>query len=346
MHSRRARTLTVVTAVLAVATGLSACSSSGSTSASGSSGSAGSSTKSTSLNLVGYSVPKPAYDALGTAFAKTPAGKGVTLNGSYGPSGTQEKNVAAGQKADYVAFSTGSDMSKLATAGKVAADWDSGATKGIVADSVVVIVVKKGNPLGIKGWDDLIKPGVKIVTPDPASSGSAKWNILAAYEHVIQNGGTAAQAQTYLKKFFAHVVSRAASGAVATTQFTSGTGNVLISYESEAILSRQKGISLDYIVPQQDVLIETPAAVTEGAPKAAGDFLSYVESSAGQQIFASKGFRPVDSSVKPTGVVGANDPSNPYPAVKQLVTVGSLGGWSKVNDEFFGDNGIVTKIES
>jgi sulfate/thiosulfate transport system substrate-binding protein len=340
MTSRRARTLTVLAASVAAVASLAACSSSGSKSGSGSSGG------STTLKLVAYSVPKPAYDALGSAFAKTSAGKGVSLNGSYGPSGTQEKNVAAGQHADYVAFSTGSDMGKLAQAGKVASDWDSGSTKGIVADSVVVIAVRKGNPLHITGWDDLIKPGVKIVTPDPTSSGSAKWNILAAYEHVISQGGTAAQAQAYLKKFFSHVVSRTASGAVATTQFTSGTGNVLISYESEAILARQKGLSLDYIVPDQSVLIETPAAVTKTAPKAAKTFLSYVESNAGQQIFASKGFRPVDSSVKPTDVKGANDPSNPYPTVKNLVTVGSLGGWSKVNDEFFGDSGIVTKIES
>ena len=343
---RARRAGVALAAVLVVATGLSACSSSGGSKAGSSGGASGATTaKSTNLNLVAYSVPKPAYDALGAAFAKTAAGKGVSLSGSYGPSGTQEKNVAAGQKADYVAFSTGSDMGKLADAGKVATDWDSGPTKGIVADSVVVIVVKKGNPLGIKGWDDLVKPGVKIVTPDPASSGSAKWNILAAYEHVIQTGGTPAQAQAYLKKFFSHVVSRASSGAVATTQFTSGTGNVLISYESEAILARQKGLSLDYIVPPQSVLIETPAAATKGAPKAATDFLSYVESAAGQKIFASKGFRPVDSSVKPTGVTGANDPGNPFPTVSKLVTVGSLGGWSKVNDEFFGDNGIVTKIE-
>jgi sulfate/thiosulfate transport system substrate-binding protein len=339
MSLRRARALPVLAASLAAVASVAACSSSGGSSGAGGSGG------STTLKLVAYSVPKPAYDALGTAFGKTSAGKGVSLKGSYGPSGTQEKNVAAGQAADYVAFSTGSDMGKLADAGKVASDWDSGATKGIVADSVVVIVVKKGNPLHITGWDDLVKPGVKIVTPDPASSGSAKWNILAAYEHVISNGGTPAQAQAYLKQFFAHVVSRASSGAVATTQFTSGTGNVLISYESEAILARQKGLSLDYIVPDQSVLIETPAAVTKGAPKAATSFLKYVESNAGQKIFASKGFRPVDSSVKPTDVQGANDPSNPYPAVKQLTTVGSLGGWSKVNDEFFGDSGIVTKIE-
>ena len=206
--------------------------------------------------------------------------------------------------------------------------------------------MKKGNPLHITGWDDLVKPGVKIVTPDPASSGSAKWNILAAYEHVIAKGGTPAQAKSYLKNFFGHVVSRAASGAVATTQFESGTGNVLISYESEAILARQKGAPVDYVVPDQSVLIETPAAVTKAGSSKAKSFLTFVESSQGQKIFAANGFRPVDKSVKVTSVKGATDPANPYPAVKQLITVGSLGGWSKVNDEFFGDNGIVTKIES
>lgn len=322
---------------VAAAVGLSACGSSGGGSGSGS-GSA--------ISLVAYSVPKPAYDALGTAFAKTAAGKGVTINGSYGPSGTQEKNVAGGQAADYVAFSTGSDMNKLQQAGKVASGWDSGATKGMVADSVVVIVVKKGNPLHITGWDDLVKPGVKIVTPDPKTSGSAKWNLLAAYQHVISEGGTPAQAQAYLKSFFGHVVNRAASGSVALTQFEGGTGNVLISYESEAILARAKGAAVDYIVPAQSVLIETPAATTKGASAKAKAFLSFVKSKQGQQIFASKGFRPVGAGVTATGVKGANDPAHPYPSVKQLTTVGQLGGWSKVNDQFFGDNGIVTKIES
>ncbi|WP_375493096.1 extracellular solute-binding protein [uncultured Jatrophihabitans sp.] len=345
MHvTSRPRTLAVTAAVAAAVLGLSACSSSssGSGTGSGSSGSSGSK----SIKVVGYSVPKPAYDALGAAFAKTPAGKGVTLSSSYGPSGTQEKQVAGGQAADYVAFSTGSDMSKLQQAGKVASGWDSGANKGIVADSVVVIVVKKGNPLHITGWDDLVKPGVKIVTPDPASSGSAKWNILAAYQHVISAGGTPAQAEAYLKKFFSHVVSRASSGAVATTQFTSGTGNVLISYEAEAILARQKGESLDYIVPSQDVLIETPAAVTQSGSSTAKAFLKFVESSAGQKIFQQKGFRPIGNAAATASVPGATDPSKPFPQVKQLTTVGQLGGWSKVNDKFFGDNGIVTKIEA
>jgi sulfate transport system substrate-binding protein len=294
--------------------------------------------------LVAYSVPKPAYDALGAAFAKTKDGKGTSVQGSYGPSGSQSKAVLAGQKADYVGFSVEPDLTKLVPT-KVDASWNTGPTKGLVSDSVVVIVVRKGNPKHITGWDDLVKPGVKIVTPDPASSGSAKWNILAAYQHVIQQGGTAAQAQTYLTEFFKHVVSRASSGAVATTQFTSGTGDVLVSYENEAISTRAKGAAIDYIVPKQSILIENPAAVTKKAPKVATEFLSFVESEQGQEIFAAHGFRPILANAKIPTVKGANDPSNPFPKVQQLVTIKELGGWSAVNDKFFSDNGIVTKIE-
>jgi len=296
------------------------------------------------VNLVEYSVPKPAYDALTAGFQNTPAGTGVTFKSSYGPSGTQSKNVAAGQTADYVGFSVGSDMTKLVPS-KVAAGWDSTPTGGTVSDSVVVIAVRKGNPKHICGWDDLVKPGVKIVTPDPATSGSAKWNILAAYEHVLLTGGTDAQAQEYLTKFFRNVVVRAASGAVATTQFTSGTGDALISYEDEAIDARQAGQSLDYIVPAQSFLIENPAAVTTTANASARNFLDYVQSIAGQTIFAQKGFRPVVSGINPGTVEGANDPSNPFPNPHKFATIEQLGGWSAVNDKFFGDNGIVTKIE-
>jgi sulfate transport system substrate-binding protein len=328
--SRTGRAVALTAAAVAVAVGVTACSSSSS---------------GKTINLVAYSVPKPAYDALATAFAKTSAGNGVKVNASYGPSGSQSKAVAAGQKADYVAFSVEPDLTNLVPT-KVAPDWNSGPTKGLVSESVVVITVRKGNPLHITGWDDLVKPGVKIVTPDPASSGSAKWNILAAYSHILSEGGTQADAEAYLTEFFHHVVSRAQSGSDAMQQFTSGTGNVLISYEDEAIDARQAGSPIDYIVPDQTILIQNPAAVTKNAGKAAKSFLSFAESQQGQEIFVSKGFRPVLSGTKIGTVEGANDPANPFPQPKQLTTIDQLGGWTKVNDQFFGDNGIVTKIES
>ncbi|HJQ44677.1 MAG TPA: extracellular solute-binding protein [Jatrophihabitantaceae bacterium] len=322
----------------AAAIGVTACSSS----AGGDTGGGGGG----KVKIVAYSVPKPAYDALETAFKATPEGKGVSFSSSYGASGAQSKSVASGQPADFVNFSTGSDLTKLVPQ-FVAQDWNAGATKGIVSTSVVVLVVRKGNPKHITGWDDLIKPGIKIVTPDPASSGSAKWNALAAYEHTIANGGTEAQAKEFLTKFFKNVVAKPSSGAQATSTFTSGTGDVLVSYESEAIQARVKGANVDYVVPQDSFLIETPAAVTAKASKAAKDFLAFALSAQGQQIFASHGFRPAVSGVTTTDVKGANDPSNPYPTVAKLTTIGELGGWSAVNKKFFDpDNGIVIKIEN
>ncbi len=334
-HFARGRWLAAwLTVATLAAIGAAGCSSSGKSGDSG------------QLSLVAYSVPKPAYDALQSAFAETAQGKGTSWASSYGASGPQAQAVLNGQRADYVAFSLTPDLTKIVPK-FVAPDWNSGPTKGLVSDSVVAIAVRKGNPKNIKGWDDLIKPGVKIVTPDPGSSGSAKWNILAAYAHVLQNGGSDEQARTYLRKFFANVVSKPSSGSAATTTFLNGTGDVLISYENEAIAARQKGKALDYVVPDESLLIENPAAVTKTAPHTAKDFLSFVESAAGQKIFASHGYRPVLSGVTVGTVQGANDPANPFPAVKKLETIADLGGWSAVNTRFFDKtDGIITKIES
>jgi sulfate/thiosulfate-binding protein len=334
VRSWRGRSVVLVAVAGMLAIGLAGCSSSGS----------GSSSGSKKVSIVAYSVPKPAYDALEGAFAKTDAGKGVQFAASYGASGDQSRAVSNGQKADYVAFSIQPDLTKLVPA-FVADDWNSGPTKGLVSDSVVVIAVRKGNPKGIKGWDDLIKPGVKIVSPDPGSSGSAKWNLLAAYAHGLLNGGNDASAQAYLKKFAANLVSKPESGSKATQTFLSGTGDVLISYENEAIGAKQKKQDLDYVVPDDTVLIENPAAVTKKAPQAAKDFLSYVQSAAGQEVFASKGYRPVLAGVSVTTVDGANDPANPFPVPKTLKTIAELGGWSQVNTKYFDKtNGIITKI--
>ncbi len=300
----------------------------------------------TALSLVAFSVPKPAYDDLQKDFADTPDGKDVQFRSSYGASGDQARAVISGLPADYVGFSLASDMTKLVERGLVAKDWDSGPTKGIVSTSVVVIVVRKGNPLGINGWADLTKPGVKIVTPNPGSSGSARWNVLAAWSQITANGGSETEARSFLSQYYANVVSLPASGREATSAFASGTGDVLISYENEAIAARQSGAEVDYVVPDTTLKIENPGAVTTKAPATAGKFLGYVESAEGQKVFASHGFRPLGTGVDPGQVEGANDPAAPFPAVKKLVTIADLGGWSTVSTKFFDEKtGIVTQIQ-
>lgn len=299
------------------------------------------------LSLVAFSVPKAANEAIEAAFAETPQGKGTTWTESYGASGDQSRAVVAGLDADYVHFSLEGDVTRLVKEGLVADDWNAGPNKGIVSTSVVVIAVRPGNPKNITGWDDLIKDNIQIVTPNPGSSGSARWNILAAYGHVLANGGSEDDAKAYLTEFFKHTVALPGSGRDATTAFLAGTGDVLISYENEAILARQSGSELDYVVPDQTILIENPGAVLKDADPRASAFLYFVLSEAGQTEFVKKGFRSVGNSVSGVEVEGANDPANPFPTPAKLLTIADdFGGWSATSDKFFNeDTGIVTKIQ-
>jgi sulfate transport system substrate-binding protein len=337
--ARTARAL-VGTAILGLSLVLAGCVG-GAAAPDGTSGPSG-----TTLHLVGFAVPKEANNAIQKKFAATDAGRGVVWEESYGASGDQSRAVVNGLKADYVNFSLEGDVTRLVKSGQVAEDWNKGATKGIVSDSVVVIVVPKGNPKNIKGWADLVKPGVKIVTPNPASSGSARWNILAAYHQVVSAGGSEAQARTYLTSFFKNVVALPGSGRDATNAFLQGTSDALISYENEAILARQSGEEFDYIVPDDTILIENPGAVLTDADPKAKDYLNFVLSPAGQEEFYKKGFRPVIKDVPHTDVNGANDPANPFPVPKRLFTVADLGGWDAVTAKFFADgSGLVPQIQ-
>ena len=305
-----------------------------------------------SLDLVAYSTPETAYNEITANFAKTPEGKGVEFSTSYGPSGDQSRAVEGGQPADYFNFSLESDVTRLLDAGLVADDWNAGEHAGIVADSVVVIVTRPGNPLGIKGWEDIIKPGVDIVSPNPGSSGGARWNVLAAYGHALEvSNGDEKAARQYLVDFFNNVEALPGSGRDATTAFIAGTGDVLVSYENEAILARQNGEDLDYVVPDETLLIETPAAVTEDAEPEAQSFLDYLYTDEAQASFVKYGYRPVVEGV--TGEVeGANDPADPFPTPKVLFTVADdFGGWPAASEKFFADGedgeplGLVAEVQ-
>ena len=303
---------------------------------------------STTLSIVGFAVPEAANKAIAAEWNKTPEGKGVSFKTSYGPSGDQSRAVVSGLKADYVHFSVASDVTRLVDEGLVADDWDQGPNKGVVSTSVVVFGVRKGNPLKIRDWDDLVEDGVEIVTPNPASSGAARWNALAAWGQVIEAGGTEADAEAYVKELYDHVVALPNSGRDATTAFTGGTGNVFLTYENEAILARQNGQDFDYVVPDTTILIENPGAVLIGANPKAKDWLDFVLSAKGQDQFALKGFRPLEGveGVAYGDVEGANDPSDPFPTIENLLTVADdFGSWSDLSKKFFDEeDGLVTKI--
>jgi len=299
------------------------------------------------VSVVGFSVLEQANQQVISDFQKSPAGKGVSFTTSYGASGDQSRAVEAGLAADEVHFSLEPDMTRLVDDGLVAKDWNTGPDHGICTQSVVAFVVRPRNPKHITGWDDLVKPGIRIVTPNPNSSGSARWNLLAAWGHVSANGGSEAQAKSYMQKFFTNVVSMPSSGRDATTAFQSGTGDVLVSYENEAILARQEGAKFDYLVPSDTLLIQNPCAVTKQAGSAADAFLNFQHSLAGQTDYARTGFRPLDPSIH-VSVKGANDPSNPFPQPQELLTIDkNFGGWASATTKYFDENtGILTKLQA
>jgi sulfate transport system substrate-binding protein len=298
------------------------------------------------ISIVGFAVPEAANRAIAEEWNKTPEGEGVTFKTSYGASGDQSRAVVEGLDADYVHFSVTSDVTRLVDEGLVAEDWDDGPNKGVVSSSVVVFAVREGNPEGIETWDDLIEPGVEIVTPNPASSGAARWNALAAWGQVIDSGGTEEEATAYVTSFFDNVVALPGSGRDATTAFLGGTGDVLMAYENEAILAHQNGEEFDYIIPDTTLLIENPGAVLIDADPKAQEWLDFVLSEEGQRQFALTGFRPIVDGVEFGEVEGANDPSDPYPAVENLLTVEEdFGSWDELSDKFFDEEeGIITQI--
>jgi sulfate/thiosulfate-binding protein len=328
---RRTSGRLALAAALAIAVGVAvtAC---GSTSSGSSSGGP--------VNIVAYSTPETVYkDGLIPAFEKTPDGSGASFSTSFGPSGDQSRAVESGQPASVVHFSIQPDMQRLVDAGKVASDWDQNEQDGFVEDSVVVFVVRKGNPDNIQSWDDLVKPGVEVLTPNPFSSGGARWNLMAAYGAQLEEGKSDAQAQEYLKQLLGNVALQAPSASDSMTAFTQGKGDVALAYENEAIAAQKAGEDVDYVVPDDTILIQTPIATTEDASTQAQDFVDWLYTPEAQQIWADNGYRPVDKAV-----LAKNEKEFPTPS--GLFEIDKLGGWDEVTTKFFDENnGIVTKLE-
>jgi sulfate/thiosulfate-binding protein len=300
-------------------------------------------TAGTTLDLVAYSTPKAVLGKIVQAWQATPEGSGVDFTQSYGASTDQAKAVAAGLNADVVFLSTGDDVDLLVDAGLVDQNWDRQSYRGIAADTVVVFAVRNGNPKHIKGWNDLIRPGVEVVTPNPFSSGSAKWNVMAAYDAQRHLGKTDKQAIAYVQKLFAHVVSQDTSGRNATNTFLAGKGDVLLTYESEALASRAAGQDVQYVIPRQTMLIELPIAVLKGSSNkdVAQKFIRFTKSDAAQNLFAQNGFRPVNPAI-------LKKYATTFPTRPGIFTIGdrTIGGWRAADRRWFDpDKGLMAGIE-
>jgi sulfate/thiosulfate-binding protein len=291
------------------------------------------------LNLVAYSTPQQVYeDKLEPAFKDTSDGKDVDFSNSFGSSGDQSRAVEAGQPADVVEFSLEPDMTRLVDAGIVASDWNQNQYKGIVTNSVVTLMVRPGNPKHITSFDDLAKSDIDVIDPNPATSGGARWNIMAIYGSQIAEGKSPAQAQDFVKQVLANTSVQDSSARDSLQTFSSGKGDVLVGYENEAIQAKQEGIDLEYVTPDSTILIENPIAVTKDAPSEAQKFVDFLYTDQGQQDFADAGYRPVLKSV-----IDRN--ASKFPVPSGLFTIAEFGGWSKVADPFFGDDGWVIQAE-
>ncbi|MCT9929859.1 sulfate ABC transporter substrate-binding protein [Planotetraspora sp. A-T 1434] len=291
------------------------------------------------LSLVAYSTPKAAYQKIIDEFARTPEGRNIRFEQSYGASGDQSRAVEAGAKADVVAFSLEPDITRLVEARLVAGNWHSDQYGGMVTDSVVVIATREGNPKGLKTWRDLLAEGVEVITPNPFVSGSARWNILAGYGAESGRGARRADGIAYLRALFSHVPVQDSSARGSLQTFNSGMGDALLAYENEVFSARQGRRPLDYVVPDATILIENPVAVTTTSehPDEAKAFVRFLRTPAAQRIFAENGYRPVLPELA--------DPKR-FPVPSKLFTVKDLGGWPKINKEFFDpETGVIAGIE-
>ena len=299
---------------------------------------------STNLSLVAYSTPAGAFSKIIPAFQATPAGKDVSFKQSYGASGTQAAAVHNGLSADVVNLSLAPDVSVLTQAGLIGTNWNKDKFGGMVTDSIVVFVVRKGNPKNIKTWNDLIKPGIQVINPNPFTSGGARWNVMAAWGAQIKQHKTPTQANAFLKSLYKNIVVQDSSARASMNTFVSGKGDVLLAYENEAIQAQQSGADIQFVRPSATILIENPIAVLKGTknPTEAKAFVDFTRSDAAQNIWATYGYRPIVKSV-------FDKWAKTFPVPKQLFTIRDIvkGGWPVVQPKFFDpNNGIVKQIQS
>jgi sulfate transport system substrate-binding protein len=310
--------------------------------------------KSVNLILGAYTTPREAYNKINPLFQaqwKEKTGQDVIIEGSYQGSGAQSRAIVEGFEADVAALSLEADINRIEKAELITHDWHAVGAKGMVSTSIVVLGVRKGNPLGIKDWADLAEPDVEILTPNAKTSGGAMWNILALYG-AAQRGfvegvpkGDEAAAQAFLLAVLKNVKVMDKGARESITNYEQGVGNVIITYENEILVGQKGGQDYEYIIPRSTILIENPVAVIDsyvdkhGTREVAQAFVDFLFTRAAQEIFAEYGLRSVDPEV-------AKATADRYPPVEDLFTIEHFGGWSQATPEFFGDDGIYNKVIS
>jgi sulfate/thiosulfate transport system substrate-binding protein len=300
---------------------------------------AGGGDKTVTLSLVSYSTPQAAFEGIIAAFQKTPEGQNVEFEQSYGASGDQSRAVEAGLPADIVEFSLEPDMARLVDAGVVSPEWNKNRYDGMVTESVVVIATRSGNPKDISDWPDLIEPDVEVVTPNPFTSGGARWNVMAAYGGALAEGRSERDAKQFLVEIFRHVPVQDSSARESLQTFVGGKGDAMLAYENEVIFAQDNGQELDYTVPDDTILIENPIAVTETSehPREAQAFLDFLYTGEAQQIFSENGYRPVVD----------NASAREFPTPSGLFDITKFGGWSEAASKFFDpESGFLVDIEN
>ena len=285
------------------------------------------------LSLAAYTTPREAYGkAILPAFAehwKARTGKVITFEQSYVGSGAQARAIAGGFEADVAALSLEPDVQLLVDKGLVKAEWKSGANGGMVTTSLVVIGVRPGNPKGIKDWADLARPGLKVLTPSPKTSGGAMWNIAALYGASLRMNHDSAAAGALLSKVLANVAIMDKGARESMLTFEQGIGDAIITYENEVLTARQAGEQMDYVIPSSTILIENPAAIVDtyaerrGTRELAAAFLEFLVAPDAQRMFADYGYRPVNADV-------ARETASKFPATGDVFTIADLGGWPGV----------------
>ena len=306
------------------------------------------------LTLGAYTVPKEVYQQeLIPRFQriwKEKTGQAVYFEQSYMASGAQSRTIATGFEADIAALSLEKDVERLRDKGLITHDW-KGRNGGFITRSVVVIVVRPQNPKRIRGWEDLTRPDVNVIYPSPKTSGGAMWIVNAIYgsrlrETEAEQGGPD---ETAAEKFLAGVQARVKvmnkSGRASVTTFENGIGDVLLTYENEAILRKKQNKDFPFIIPSSTILIENPVAVVDANVEKHGNrdvaeaFLGFLHSAEAQRCFARFGFRPVHPDV-------AKEFKEEYPEPEMLFDVRYLGGWNSISNKLYGKSGIWTKIFS